>query len=126
MTNSSEQETRLRIPRSDVQVRLQKQIDEGEYLIKMPIPDEHQFKLAEEAMESWYDYTKDLLLKLFSTDKMHREFIWSVRAFGMHLTFPQRVQEFHQHLDRRLNTLRSIVRRLELFEEDTQTGYNKS
>ena len=118
MVGNTNKEVHLRIPRKEAQLKLQSQIDEGEQIIKQPIADERQLKLADEAMTSWYDYTRDMLLKIFSTDRMQQEFVWSVRAFGLHLTFQQRVQELREHLNARINTLRSIVRRMDLYEED--------
>jgi len=122
MANSANREVKLKRPLEEVKGRLQAQIDEGEHIIKYPISNEHDLKLAEEAVRSWRDYTKDLLLILFSTDKMQREFVDIVSSFGMFLTFQQKVAEHFLHLDMRLNTLRSILRRLNLFEEDTGTA----
>lgn len=74
-----------------------------------------------QAEELWQDYTLDLLSKLFTTDRIRLEFDQSVSSWGLSLNFQEKAQEFFRHLDRRLNTLRSIFRRLELFEEKSES-----
>lgn len=121
MANGSREKLMLSSPRNEVQKKLEEQIREGEQILTAPIKDERDFKLAKEANESWYDYTKDLLSSLFNTDDIRQEFVQTVSSWGLHLSFQEQVHEFREHLDRRLNKLRSIVRRLELFKEDIQT-----
>ena len=112
----------LSLPRNEVKKKLEEQIREGEQILTAPIKDEHDFKLAKEAKELWFDYTRDLLSSLFNTDDIRREFLRTVSSWGLDLSFQEEVSEFRKHLDQRLNKLRSIVRRLDLFEENTRTG----
>lgn len=117
MSNSADKEVRLRIPSQEAKQKLEAQITEGEGILNLSISNDDEYKLADEAYFQWYDYTKDLLLKLFNTNKIQQEFVGSVFSFTMYPTFEEKVRELRQLLNRRLNTLRSVVRRVELFEE---------
>jgi predicted nucleotide-binding protein len=122
MANSGRKKTMLSSPHNEVEKKLEECIREGEQILTAPIRDSREFKLAKEAEDLWYDYTKDLLSSLFNTDDIRQEFVQTVSSWGLHLSFQEQVSEFREHLDRRISKLRSIIRRLTLFEEEPRKG----
>lgn len=103
----------LLVAKDKVKAKLQSQIDEGEHIAKMPTNNASELKKAKDAMHSWLDFTREILLRSFSTDKMEQELAWAVRVFGS----SDEVAEFHEHMDLRLNKLKSIHKRVDLYED---------
>ena len=125
MSGTADKEVRLRRPREEVRDKLNHQLDEGQAILTYPISYEDDFKVARQEFDRWYDYTCDLLLKLFTTHITRSEFT-SLDVFSP-VIYPSdivnlKAKKFHQSLEEYLNKLKSIMNRLELFEEDSSTS----
>ena len=111
--DAKEPETdQLIVTKDEATAKLQKQIDEGEEIEKLPVNNEAAVKQANDKLESWYDFTKEVLLRTFSTNKMEQEFTWAVNV-----TTPDPLENFHRGIDGYLPTLKSILRRVDLYDD---------
>lgn len=121
MSETADKEVRLRRPREEVRDKLNHQFNEGQAILTYPISDVDDLKVAKQEFARWYDYTCDLLLKLFTTNRTRSEFA-SLGATSISYP-PDRVdlnaKEFHRLLEKYLNKIKSIMDRLELFDEDS-------
>jgi len=117
----------LAISREKARALINIQIEKGEAILGTQIKDKATLQSAKEAADSWYDYTKEVLLKSFTTDKMEHEFAWAVRSFGA----SDQIREFYDHMNLRLSKLKSIYERVELYDNIivpgvTQVGMNSN
>jgi predicted nucleotide-binding protein len=124
MSGTADKGACLRRPREEVRDKLNHQFDEGQAILNYPISNVDDLKIARQEFDRWYDYTCDLLSKLFTTNRTRSEFT-SLR--GVSVSYPaERVdlnaKEFHRMLERHLNKIKSIIERLELFDEDSSTS----
>lgn len=121
MSGSPDREVRIRLPREEARGKLREQIGKGDYLSQRHIETPADLKVAWHEYGRWHDYVKDLLLTLFTTDKTYQEFIKLVHGLMLNPTFEENKEQFRDALSIDLNKLRSIMDRLELFEEDVAT-----
>ena len=124
MSEPTDKEVLLRRPHEEVRNKLNHQLNEGQAILTYPISDVDDLKVAEQEFDRWYDYTRDLLSKLFTTNKTRGEFT-SLGAVSV--SYPSdrvdlNAKEFHRLLEQYLNKIRSIMDRLELFEEDSSAS----
>ena len=110
--------TLLTVPRTEAQEKIEKLIKEGTQILRFPINETRDLYLARESMSFWTDYARELLLTIFSTDRISKEFSEHVRAWVKKTSFSLRVAEFRKILNIRVNSLRSILGRLNLFNEN--------
>lgn len=103
---------RLIVTKDEAKARLQKQIDEGEEIAELPVDNEAAVKQAKDKLESWYEFTKEVLVRVFSTNKMEQEIAWAVCSFG-----PDPLDNFRHQIDRYLHTLKSILKRVDLYDD---------
>lgn len=98
-------------------------------LARLPADDPQGLKAIEDEFLSWYEFTKDLLRKCFSSNAPSRSF---VNAIGQpHYTlFTPTTQELSAKLASRLSEgsrqLASLVERLTLFDEEMSEGPSSS
>jgi hypothetical protein len=117
---SDRKEVYLRVPRDEARAELQWQMGDGEIIFKIQIPNEQIYKLARDRYYIWHDYTKGQLLRLFTSDRMQKEFVAKIASIpAKPATLQERIQQLHQNIEKDINVLRSMIRRLELFEEET-------
>jgi predicted nucleotide-binding protein len=102
----------LVVTKDEAKAKLQKQIEEGEEIAKLPLNNDAAVKQAKDKLESWYDFTKEVLLRTFSTDKMEQEFSLAVRVSTI-----DPLHDFHYAIERYLPTLKSILRRVDLYND---------
>lgn len=110
--------TSLCVPRAEAADRIQKQINEGEALLTVPIESEAQLEQLGEKKKAWSDYNEELLRRLFDTDELSEEYnAFYGFSFSMRPTFAQKIGYVHRSINLFLSRLRSIYRRLELYPE---------
>jgi predicted nucleotide-binding protein len=103
----------LLVTKDEAKAKLQKQIYEGEEIAKLPVNNDMAVKQAHDKMSSWYDFTKEVLLRVFSTNKMEQEFMWASR-----IIYNNPLDNFRK-IDDYLNKLKSISKRIELYDDIT-------
>jgi hypothetical protein len=111
---SQPERPRLLKPRAAAAELIQRRIDEGEELLRFAGASGSP-RDVEEKERIWNDYTRQLLKRLFTTEEISREF------GSMRSTWDPNIGEYLRNLAREIRGmlvgLRSILRRLELFEE---------
>ena len=111
---------RPRIKRSKEEAKelIARQVDKGENLVSSaipPIPPESAKEFAER-LKFWKNYTSELLRSLFTTGALAREFDpYPSNAWDMNAN--RYLQNLKLEHDRNLVNLRSILQRIDLFEE---------
>lgn len=94
------------------------QIDKGNELNNTKIVSPEHLTQVQAKYKTWWDYTKELLKQIFSTQKLASEFSTSVvyAVFGgRSSTFQDEIDKIHKNLRRDIDRLVSIQERLELF-----------
>jgi len=117
MTKDADEEVHLRLPRKEAKLRLQKQINDGQKILSLPVSSDDDLKLAREKLREWVEYNNDFLAKPFTTNKIQREFTKLVPSLKGYIYFSKRKEEFYGNVRMYLTKLRSIRNRLDLFEE---------
>ena len=111
------QQTLLLVSRIEAREKINAQIEKGNELINTSIISQEQLTLIQAKYKTWWDYTKELLRQIFTTQNLSREFATHVDAavlFGS----PNPQYEFnklHSDLQTDIDRLISIQERLELF-----------
>jgi len=113
------------VSREEARKMLQRQLDEGSELLSRRVENHADLQEAEGLLTIWRDYTQELLRKLFDRDEIAAQFISSLAAV-IYYAGPRTA--FEQWEDDRtsnspgLTSLKSIVARLDLFEEAVGLG----
>jgi hypothetical protein len=107
---------RLIVTKDKAKAKLQKQIDEGEEIAKLPVNNDQAIKQALDKSWAWLDFTEEVLLRVFSTNKMEQEFIWASR-----IIYSNPLDNFRK-IDSYLNKLKSILNRVELYDDIVVPG----
>jgi predicted nucleotide-binding protein len=106
----------LRVPHEEAAERIQKQIDQGEELLRAEPRSENELAELKERKRIWSDYNKQLLRNLFTTDELAEEYSAFIGGvFPMEPSFGELVEDFRRDIQTYLTRLRSIFRRIELF-----------
>lgn len=104
--------------RGEAAARIQERIDVGQKLAQRRPTQWTEVDIFWNEMRKWQDYTHDLLVTLFTTDAIAKEF----RSAGATLVLARNQAEAYKNaietfVSRQLPQLESIYERLELFEE---------
>jgi len=107
----------LRVPRGEVAGKIQTQINEGGALLTSQVGSEDELDALIAKQQIWFDYSKDLLCQLFSSPAIAEEYSAAVyRTTYVSPGFERIVKSFREYVQTYVTRLRSIQRRLELFE----------
>jgi len=125
VSEAARHRVRLLVSREEARKMLQRQLDEGSELLSRRVENHADLQEAEGLLTIWRDYTQELLRKLFDRDEIAAQFISSLAAV-IYYAGPRTA--FEQWEDDRtsnspgLTSLKSIVARLDLFEEAVGLG----
>ncbi|MGD0331339.1 MAG: nucleotide-binding protein [Nitrososphaeria archaeon] len=103
---------RLIVGKEEAKAKLQIQIEEGEAIAVLSVKTDAEVKQAQDKLDLWYDFTKEVLLRTFSTNKMADEFQRAVRSYAF-----DPLDNFRNEIDKRLNMLKSIMKRVDLYDD---------
>lgn len=110
--------TMLVVSKDEARGKIEKQIDEGQHLLALSIGSEQELEQLSSDYSEWSDYNAELLLRLFDNDEISKEYsAFYGAAFSMNPTFADRIEYVHRDIKSSLDRLRSILRRIELFDE---------
>jgi hypothetical protein len=113
----------LVIPHEDAAERIENQIVKGTELSSFSIGSEVDFKQAEKEYKLWSDYNRELLARIFSSDEISTEYSHAGVAPVAFLGTPslgEQIERFHQRLDVKIQSLQSILGRLDLIPTSSQ------
>jgi len=105
----------LRRPKENAHESIGRQLDEGEKLLESSKTAKSPTEFGE-SVKLWRDYTTQLLSDLFTTDAIAHEF----EPYPSNASHPnafQYLKNLARELDRSVVNLRSILNRIDLFEE---------
>jgi predicted nucleotide-binding protein len=108
----------LLLPRADAQQKIAERIDSGQALLNEPIQGEADLTRLRRDRDRWHSYNLELLRRMFDTDGPLTEY--NPKRGGIIFapeTLYQQIESFHRSVETNLNRLRSIVEKLELYEE---------
>ena len=109
--------TALVVPLVDAQKAIGAQINNGKELSARKIHTVEELSECRASYDTWHDYTKELLRRIFSTDELAEEFA-NVLGFAYSYirtpTIEERITAFQSKLRRDLERLKSICERLPL------------
>jgi hypothetical protein len=122
MTDIESGEVYLSVPREEARRKLQYQVEDGELILRMYIANEQIFKHVRDRYYLWHDETRGILSRLFSSDRILEEFIVRIPPQSAYTALPERIQRLQRNVGSDLNLLRSLIQRLEQFEERLRTS----
>lgn len=109
-------EVRFCKPMEEISRELKVQIEEGVQLSKLPVNSWDDLELANESVETWEEYTLQLLGNQFSTRSLEYQFYGSIPR-GVALAsdvLADKEKEFRDNMRKRIRVLKSIIKRLPL------------
>jgi predicted nucleotide-binding protein len=107
----------LRVLREEAAEKIQAQINEGEALLQKQPRLKSELDSLREQRQIWSDYNRDLLLQLFTSVAVADEYsAFHGGGFSLSPSFEQLVKYWKDDVQDSLTRLRSIYRRLELFQ----------
>lgn len=113
-----ENKVKLNFSRKDAEKQIQQVIDSGKSIQSVNIMSEEELDNAWRKTEKWKSTTKYMLINLFSDSSIADEFYkWSGMIYSKVAPWDKRVGAFDSYLQDHLDTLDSIISRLEYIEE---------
>ena len=123
MTNDSNEQPKLLIPKDEARNKIKIQIDQGEKLLTFQGSSITDLESLKEQKKLWSEYNATLLTQIFSSNSITEEYLQSrVVVFDMR---PDLAQSFDLELDdikHYLSNLKSIINRIDLFDEQFGHG----
>jgi hypothetical protein len=111
----------LLLSREQVRQKVEAQVDAGQALIAEPIGSEADLRRVEQGHTRWRRYNIELLTTLFDDEgEISKEFGRTGPAVYVPKPLAGLVRDTHRDIEMHINRLRSILDRLELFEEARQ------
>jgi len=111
--------TTLLVPRADIEVKLDAQIQSGRELRAKDFRTKDEFTDAQHLRTRWNDYNFELLKQSFDPETMaedyHRVGLWG--SLSMNADISQQIASFRDGLGRKISALESVKQRLELLRE---------
>jgi predicted nucleotide-binding protein len=108
----------LLLPREQVRQKIEAQVDAGQALLDEPIRSDADLRRVEQGQTRWRRYNIDLLKTLFDDEgEISKEFGRVGPAIYAPKPLSGLVQDTHRDIEMHINRLRSILDRLELFQE---------
>jgi len=111
------QQIHMKKPRKEVESKLKEQINRGEEILRLQIDSDDALESAENEFKLWYDYTKDLIPTLFEEKRIQEDFLQRTRVAVSFIDLESNVKEFKLNVGDYLTKIRSILKRLDLYEE---------
>ncbi len=103
-------------PRNIVQQKIQTQIDKGKELLNIRINSMSELDNAKAELTKWSSYNVVLLSRLFDNSSIAGEFKKPLPSYIMP-SLQQHINSFHDHLQRKITILESVIQRLDLYDE---------
>ena len=112
----------LRVPRQEARLKLQYQVGDGEIILNMYIANEQIYKHARDRYYLWYDETRGILSRLFSSERIMEEFTIRIPPQPAYTALPERIQQLQRNTNSNLELLRLLIHSLDQFEEKPETS----
>ncbi len=115
----------LTVSRSQARAKLEAQVKKGNELQAADIQIPQQLDHVKSERKNWHDYNKELLGTLFDNEKIAKEyehnshgaiFMAGIRSLG------EEIGDYRESVQYKLNSLNSIIGRLDLFSEPISTA----
>lgn len=106
----------LLIAKDEAKRKIEDQIAKGEGLLARPINSEQDLESLKSDRRTWSDFNRELLLRVFDTDEVSKEYssFSAIIVIGP-TPFPRQVRENQDSIKASLERLRSVVGRLDLY-----------
>jgi hypothetical protein len=109
----------LRVPIDDARAKLEQRVAKGGTLRARSLQTQTDLEDAKRDYQSWSAYNNDLLIKLFTTDKLAREYsFWGIAVGTMNASLQTLIGAHYANVDEKIHRLESILSRLELYAAD--------
>jgi hypothetical protein len=121
----------LTVPHDELDRRLEERISLGRELLDRPISSDQDLRTARSDYYTWSEYNLALLRRSFSTsevaDDYKRQPSAGVFVLGGGPTpLPEKIEDFHEDVRRRVRRLSSIKDQLELYDEMSEPQQSAS
>ncbi len=120
-----EEDAALRGSRADAVAKINDQIEKGKELVARPIQNTDQYSQLCDELHRWDARNEQLLAVLFTNSALKSFY----HHHGMRVVFSmyetplhQRIEDTHEDIGRKINTLQSILDRIDLFPEGSQAS----
>jgi predicted nucleotide-binding protein len=119
----------LTIPRSEATDKLSDRISLGKKIHDTDVQSEVELDTLKSERKIWHDYNKDLLSTIFSNERIAKEYESNSHGaifMGGTRSLSEEIGDFRESMQYKLNSLQSVVGRLELFPEPVPTEAKQS
>src|SRR4051794_19846924 len=113
----------LTVKRAEAERQLTDRIEKGQELLAEEIPSKAALEDARARYHTWTEYNEALLKKLFTSAdeaETYAEFVGI--AFGGAADLARDILDHHDDIKSKIRRLTSVVERLELFDEPSETA----
>jgi predicted nucleotide-binding protein len=110
---------RLIVPKIDAKKKLEELLEEGKTLQNSQFSSEQDVATAEDKKEQWVEFVSEYLLRVFDNETYQKEFKNSYGAMVMIGDITDSIYNFNNDMRAKINSLQSIIRRLDLIPELT-------
>ena len=111
----------LNFPQNEVEKILQEQIEKGKKLLKIPIENLSQWKLAEDKYNNWHSQNFEQLGKIFKYKNIGLDYTkatWYLgNIFLSNLILSEKIHKLHYDIKDKIKKLKSILSSLQLLAE---------
>lgn len=121
-TNEPKVPLELLVSQEEAKTKLAERIDKGKEIKSMQISSDQGLDIARKTYCKWSDFNKELLKRLFTTEKLSEEYSHYIEIGIISSYEPllgEKVREFHEDIDSRIHRLDSIIERIELIPLST-------
>ncbi len=109
-------------PRAEVQKKIAERIERGQALINEPIQGTADLDRLQHDRDRWHSYNLDMLASWFDgTGPLNEYNVGTGALIFSPETYFQQIESLHRNIESSNNRLRSILEKLELYEEASST-----
>ena len=125
---SNEKKITLMVSKEEASEKIKNRIELGKKMLESPVNNEEEIEDLKNNKASWSDFNVELLKGLFSNDSISKEYQSTSGAgrvvpydpYGGGMAWGVMVENLENDLKAKINKLKSIFERLELFSEKSE------
>lgn len=130
---SNEKIITLIVSKEEASEKIKNRIELGKKMLESPVNNEEEIEDLKNNKASWSDFNVELLKGLFSNDSISKEYQSTSGAgrvvpydpYGGGMAWGVMVENLENDLKAKINKLKSIFERLELFSEKSENKFDK-
>ncbi|EIF50450.1 TIR domain-containing protein [Sulfurovum sp. AR] len=113
----------LKVSKQEAEQKLQKRIEKGQELLKLPITNQLQLSEVRREYKKWDEYNNEYLRRIFSTEEEAKKYSrFRSASFPINPPFRVIISNFLDDVKEKIHRIESIIERLELISLDSSSN----